>query len=101
MVHSTETLEDKIAKEEYGMDFIDLPGNIKQLIHNQALSQLGMRQAFKFKCINCGELFEEIIEGSMVEAYLDIISTSDNDILESLCPSCRHRKEEAEYETKN
>ncbi len=101
--------EDKLARQEYGMDFADLPGDIKQSIHNAVLEGFGLRRVFKFTCIECGSLFEEAVEGSLVEIFTDIQSETHTEILESTCQKCKEAKEKAaelaelerEYGSKN
>ena len=94
-----EKREDELAEQEYKMSFPDLPPDIKMNIHNAVLEEFGLRRNFKFKCSDCGKLFEEEVEGSLVEIYTDIQSETHKEILESLCQSCRElRDKKAEEE---
>jgi len=91
-----EQREDFLAEQEYRMSFADLPGDIKRNIHNAVLEEFGMRQNFKFTCMGCGNLFEEEVEGGLVEIYTDIQSELHTEILQSVCPKCRMRREQQE-----
>jgi len=94
-----EKREDEVAEQEYQMSYVDLPGDIKQNIHNAVLEEYGLRKNFVFKCLDCGKQFESVIEGSLVEIFTDIQSESHIEILGSVCPTCqaiRERKAEEE-----
>jgi hypothetical protein len=87
--------EEELARREYGMEFIDLPGNVKQALHNAVLEEFGIRRTFKFTCLDCGKPFEDVVEGGLVEIYTDIQSETHTEVLQSSCPKCREAKEKA------
>jgi 5-methylcytosine-specific restriction endonuclease McrA len=87
--------EEELARKEYGMEFVDLPGNVKQTLHNAVLEEFGVRRKFKFTCLECGKLFEDMVEGGLVEIYTDIQSETHTEVLQSCCPKCREAKEKA------
>ncbi len=87
--------EDELAIKEYGMDFADLPGDVKQSLHNAVLEEFGMRRKFKFTCLDCGKLYEDTVEGGLVEILTDIQSETHTEVLESCCQKCREAKEKA------
>jgi len=104
MKASRETIEQReneLAEQKYKMSYVDLPGEIKLNIHNAVLEEFGLRRKFKFTCSDCGKLYEEEIEGDLVEIFTDVQSETHIEVLESVCPSCqgiRDRKaEEAEF----
>ena len=88
-----EQREDELAEQEYGRPYVDLPGDIKANIHNEVLREMGLKRTFTMTCLDCGKLFEEDVEGALVEIYTEIQSESDNPILESCCPDCKAKKE--------
>lgn len=92
-----ERREDELAKREYGMNYVDLPGDIKCNIHNAVLEELGLRRKFNFTCSDCGKSFEDEVEGSLVEIFTEIQSEAHTEVLETVCPSCRN-KESKEFE---
>jgi len=91
-----EQREDFLAEQEYQMSFVDLPGDIKRNIHNAVLEEFGMRRSFKFTCMDCGNLFEEEVEGELVDIYTDIQSESHTEILQGLCLKCKVKREQQE-----
>ena len=95
-----EEREDQLAEQEYQRSYVDLPGEIKLNIHNAVLEEVGLRSKFKFICMDCGKLYEDDVEGDLVEIFTDIQSETHTETLEGVCPSCqelRDRKaEEAE-----
>lgn len=94
-----EEREDSLAKEEYGRDFVELPADVRQSIHNAALEEFGIRRKFTFICLDCGTVFEDFVEGELVEIYTEIQSDTHSHVLESCCPKCKQKKErEAEQE---
>ncbi len=88
--------EDALAEQEYHIPFVDLPGNIKQNIHNAVLKEFGLRQKFNFKCMDCKKAYTEEVEGDLVEEYLNILEETKTRFLESVCPTCKKLKEQRE-----
>ncbi len=86
--------EDALAEQEYGIPFIDLPGDIKQSIHNAVLKEFGLRQKFSFKCMDCKKAYTEEVEGDLVEEYLNILEETHTRFLESVCPTCKKTREQ-------
>lgn len=84
-----ENREDELAEQEYRMSYVDLPGDIKLNIHNAVLEELGLKQTFKFTCMECGKLYETEIEGNLIEVYTDILSETHTETLEGICPHCQ------------
>lgn len=84
-----EQKEDELAEQEYKRSFADLPGDIKRNIHNAALEEVGLRKKFKFTCYDCGNQFDEEIEGNLVEIFTDVQSETHTEILEGVCSSCK------------
>ena len=88
--------EDALAEKEYGIPFIDLPGDIKQNIHNVVLKEFGLRQKFTFKCMDCKRAYQEDVEGDLVEEYLNILEETHTRFLETVCPTCKKTREQRE-----
>ena len=93
-----EKREDELAKQEYRRKYTDLPGDIKQNVHNAALEQLGLRRKFQFTCLDCKRLYEDMVEGNLVEIYTDIQSEAHIEVLESVCPPCQEIRDRKAYE---
>ena len=90
--------EDELAEKEYKIPFVDLPGDIKQNIHNAVLKEFGLRQRFNFKCMECKKAYQEDVEGDIVEEYLNILEETHTRFLESVCPTCKKNKEQREQD---
>jgi len=86
--------EDALAVSEYGIPFIDLPGDVKQNIHNAVLKEFGLRQKFNFKCMDCGTAYTEEVEGDLVEEYLNIQEETHTRFLQSICQKCKKTREQ-------
>jgi len=93
-----EQREDYLAKQEYGIPFEDLPPDIKQKVHNAALDYLGVRMVFKFKCLDCGTVYEEEIDRELATIYTEIQSETNKHIIESVCPFCLDKRNGTEIE---
>jgi 5-methylcytosine-specific restriction endonuclease McrA len=91
-----ENREDFLAKKEYGIAFEDLPPDIKQNVHNAVLEEMGLRMQFKFVCLECGQSFDNEVEGDMVDIYTEIQTETHTNHLQGLCPKCISLKNKQE-----
>ena len=88
-----ERREEVVAKEKYSSNFMELNSKDKVAVHNTVLRELGLRQRFKFKCTECGNMFEEDVEGDGIEVFIGIQSETNSEVLDSLCVSCKKEQE--------
>lgn len=88
--------EDELAIQEYEIEFADLPGDIKQEIHNRVLAEFGKRQQFTFECDRCHKTYKDFVEGHLVTEYVREIKK--NGVISVTCPACIKKIEKEEEE---
>ena len=62
------------------------------VVLNVAKYYSGGKMIFKIKCIGCGTVFDEEVEGEAAEVLLDAFDASGQEIMQGCCPQCRQTK---------
>jgi rubredoxin len=69
-----------LAKSEYGVDFKDLPADIKTNIRKAVYGS----RVFEFKCSLCGHSFKRRNGGDMRDIYAEL-----EEPIEGICENCK------------